>query len=98
MGLERKDYGITVDREILFKIYCKVFGKHPPRETGDVDGIRMIVIVEFKKVISSFPNLPKAVREALLKCLREPFCKGENVFREVMGLKPLQGEEDDKET
>jgi hypothetical protein len=69
------------------------FQNLPPEQTRDVG--RDQVISQFEKVISSSTDIPEATKEVYLKYLKEPFRPGENKFRKVVGLNPLQGEDDD---
>ena len=94
VGLGRDLQGITLDPPFLSEIWHEVwthFENLPLEEIRDVD--RGQAVSEFEKVISSSLDLPEATREDLLKSLKKPFHTRENLFRRVVGLNPLEGEE-----
>jgi hypothetical protein len=97
IGLERDVHGITLDPPFLSKIRDEVwthFENLPPEETRDVGRVRMIVMAEFERAVSSCLDLPEATKEVFLNYLKKPFHTRENLFRTVVGLNPLQGGED----
>ena len=91
VGLVRDIHGIAREPPLLSKIHDEVwthFENHPPEETRDVGRVRMIVMAEFERAISSCPDLPEATREDLLKYLKEPSHSYESSFRRTVGLLP----------
>ena len=61
----------------------------PSEETKDVG--RDQVMREFEKVVSSSPDLPEDIRRVFWECLKQPFEAGENSFRKIVGLNPVEG-------
>ena len=85
--------GMPLDLPFLSEIRNKVwihFENLPPKETKDVG--RDQVVNEFKRVVSTM-DISQATKEAYLESLKKPFSSNENKFRKVVGLNPLQGEE-----
>ncbi len=85
----------TPDSPLLSEIHNEVwthFENLPPEETKAPG--RSQVVGEFEKVISSRLELPEATKELFLESVKKPFHTRENIFRKVVGLSPLQGEED----
>jgi hypothetical protein len=95
--LVRDARGMAREPPFLSKIQKEVwthFENHPPEETKDVGRVRMIVMAEFERAISSCPDLPEETRQDLLKYLREPSHTHESLIRRTVGLGPLPGGED----
>jgi len=86
--------GMPLDLPFLSEIRNKVwihFENLPPEETKDVG--RDQVVSEFKRVVSACMDIPPVTKETYLESLNEPFHSRENKFRKVVGLGPLEGEE-----
>ena len=96
VGLVRDARGMAREPPFLSKIQKEVwthFENHPPEETRNVGRVRMIVMAEFERAISSCLDLPEATRQDLLKYLKEPSHTFESKFRGIVGLGPLSGGE-----
>jgi len=83
----------TLDPPLFPKILHEVwthFEKLSPEATRDVGRVRMIVIAEFERAVSSCLDLPEAIKGVFLKSLKNPSHTREDLLRRVVGLDPLQ--------
>ncbi len=70
------------------------FGKLTPKEQDNMNRGR--AKAELENVISSSDDLALEAKDDFLKILFKPFSRGDNVFREILGLPPLDAEEGPK--
>ena len=91
-----RERGELVGKPLLSRVLQEVwtfFESLPPEETKDAG--RDQVLDEFKEVVSSsMDNIAEGTRGAIWEALRKPFSPRENIFREVVGLAPLEGDKD----
>ena len=99
VGIVRDIRGMVREPPFLSKMHNEVwahFESHPPEETRDAARVRMIVMAEFERSISSCVDLTEATRGELIKYLREPTHTFESKFRRIVGLSPLLGGEENE--